>query len=126
MKVLSILAITALVLHLLNQSGNVTKLKNELENSNMRLESLKEDIQISLRILNRPCWYVIHENKISSMPNGQGEIVNLSDRSLLPIKNQLGIKRPYPNTKIYFLPSESMEQICTVAGGLLTYEYLDD
>lgn len=126
MKFLTIFIAVIMGLTLLEHGSSITKIKEELKSSNIRMEFLKENIQISLRLLKNSYWYVVDENKVSSLPNGQGEIVNLSDRSLLSMGNRLDIKRPVPNTKIRFSPIESPGQAYTVAGELLKYEYLDN
>lgn len=123
---LSVALIMAFVFFGLYNGSKIKDLREQIKNQKEFIASMEQDVKIAIKLESIPTWYVVHENKVSSLPNGQGEIVNLSDRSLLSMGNRLGIKRPIPNTKIHFSPSESREQAYTVAGGLLTYEYLDD
>lgn len=110
----------------LSQHVKNNDLRDQILDKDRCISTMKENFKTAIKLESVDTWYVVNPNKVSSLPDGQGEIVNLSDRSLLPMGSRLGIKRPVPNTKIRFSPSESIGQTYTVAGGWLAYEYLDD
>lgn len=117
--------IAGLIIVIIHKNSLITNLNKEISCKNDFLALMEANVKIALRLQTKPVWYIVYENKVSSMPNGQGEIINLSDK-LVPIGNRMGIRHPFTNTKIRFSPSESMGQAYTVAGELLAYEYLDD
>lgn len=108
------------------KSSKIHDLQEQIIYKDAYISDMKSDINVALKLLKIQTWYVVNENKVSSLPNGQGEVVDFFNRPLSPIGNRLGIRHPVFNTKIRFSPSESTGQAYTVVGGLLTYEYLDE
>jgi len=83
-------------------------------------------VKVSLRLLTKPFWYVFNTRAVSSLPNGEGEYVILTDRPLSAIGNRLGVKHPERDMKVTFLPNTSNgNEANTIEGGWLTYQYID-
>ena len=89
------------------------------------IASMEANVKVALELVKTRIWYVVNERTVSTLPNGKGERIYLGDTSLLAIGNRLGIKHPDYNRRVSFLPSESRSEAYVVAGGWLTYQYLD-
>lgn len=90
-----------------------------------RIASMENDLKVAFPLLKNSIWYIVNPSAVSSLPNCKGEIVNLGGTLLRAKGNHLGIKHPDFNKKISFSPSESRSEAYVVAGGWLTYQYLD-
>ena len=132
MKISPILFIFVLIGTLGSSVGLIIKKNSEIRNLKEKV-SLKESyikendvyVKVSLRLLTKQFWYVFNSRAVSSLPNGEGEYVILTDRQLGAMGNRLGVKHPEYNMKVTFLPSTSRSEIYVVEGCWLTYQYMD-
>ncbi|MBM2818134.1 MAG: hypothetical protein HW401_724 [Parcubacteria group bacterium] len=133
MKISPILFIFVLIGTLGSSVDLIIKKNSEIRNLKEKV-SLKESyieendvyVKVSLRLLRKPFWYVFNNRAVSSLPNGEGEYVILTDRPLSATGNRLGVKHPVRDTKVTFLPNTSNgNEANTIEGGWLTYQYID-
>jgi|SRR3989338_3550877 len=99
----------------------IKKLKKQISLKESYIAENDVYVKTSLNLLKKPFWYVVNASKVSSLPNGEGEYIILTDSPLRARGNRLNIK----HSKVTFLPNTSRSGAYTVEGCWLTYQYVD-
>ena len=86
---------------------------------------MEANVKVALELVKTRIWYVVNERTVSTLPNGKENVSILAILHCLPLEIVLVLSIQTTTGGLVFYRANPVREAYVVAGGWLTYQYLD-
>jgi hypothetical protein len=115
-----LILILVLILLIVDSIGDSNDRIIRLENSRRETENIQTERNLAVVLANRS-WYVVDSITVSSLKDGQGQVIKLSEQ-LRTRGSHMGMIHVVKNVQARFFPAIYKNRMCGILGSL-AYEY---